>query len=193
MTYRWTDTQVDELKRLYAKGLSFALIAEELGVHSRNAVIGKVHRLGLPLRGGTQTEGLLRRDGGWRRPRPPRPKPKSTMQVAGRLSLVADVWAKFAGTGPSPLPKADNPDDFPNLVALDDLEGHHCRWPIGDPKPGRFGFCGCPKVTGLPYCEDHARRAYQPVKPREKAEPVRVRLPGPVTALRARNIREVVE
>jgi GcrA cell cycle regulator len=43
-----------------------------------------------------------------------------------------------------------------------------CRWPIGDPQQPDFHFCGKKKVTGLPYCEVHARRAFQPPQPRRR-------------------------
>ena len=57
---------------------------------------------------------------------------------------------------------------------LADLEMNDCRWPIGDPQQADFHFCGKKKVTGLPYCEYHARRAFQPPQPRRRDREVSV-------------------
>lgn len=61
-------------------------------------------------------------------------------------------------------PVAVNDDEMPpeKRIKLLDLEPHHCRWGIGDPKKDDFGFCGAQKVPGLSYCMEHARRAYRP-------------------------------
>lgn len=154
----WTDDKVAALRKLWADGLSCSQIGARIGM-SRNAVIGKVTRLGLGARRGASPAD----DPRMRRTRPQRAPVRAGQggPVAGRKSFVADVWAKFGGDGPEPIPKGDDPADFPNLVAFADLKTNSCRWPIGDPKHGRFGFCGEPKVEGLPYCGPHCRRAYQ--------------------------------
>ena len=66
---------------------------------------------------------------------------------------------------------------------VETLEDHHCRWPIGDPQHADFHFCGAKKLTGLPYCECHARRAYNTAQPTEKATPRRSPITGSFVGL----------
>ncbi len=150
----WDDDKVAQLRKLWADGLSASQIAAQLDGVTRNAVIGKVIRLGLAARA----------------PRgPDRKAARRAQQRQPRKSFVSDVWAKFGGSGPEGMPVGDDPADHPDLVALVDLEPHQCKWPIGDPKHGRFGFCGHERETGLPYCAAHARRAYKAPESRREA------------------------
>lgn len=140
----WTDERVEELKRLHAQGLTFQQIGDKIGT-SRLAVGGKIHRLGLN--------------------RGSRAKPSTRpVSAAQRAFVTGGLWSRPPHEQPQPMPHRDRetPADVSGLVAFADLENHHCRWPVGDPKHEGFGFCGGPRVIGLPYCEAHARRAYQP-------------------------------
>lgn len=156
----WNDERVDLLKKLWGEGLSASQIATRLGAVTRNAVIGKVHRLGLSGRATTSRMKSHR----------PRPRPQPIKKVAK---------PRFAAPGNRPLDRLYQADPEPYVPMAEELvipigerktiqtllEGH-CRWPIGDPQEADFHFCGKGKVQGLPYCEFHARRAFQPPQPR---------------------------
>ncbi len=157
MAADWSDDRIDALKKLWAEGLSGNQIANRLGGGvSRNAVIGKLHRLGLSGRGTGTAKTMrdaLRKVPVSQLPRvdrtPSRPKP--AMPAMPRLVAepvaepVAEVWV------PHELRKG-----------LLDLEDGDCRWPIGDPRSDDFHFCGHRKVAGMSYCAMHAARAYDP-------------------------------
>lgn len=172
----WNEERVELLKKLWAEGLSASQIAGRLGEVTRNAVIGKVHRLGLSGRATTS------------RMKSHRPRPRA--QAAKRLARP-----RFPQVGNSPLHRLYQADTEPyvppaeELViplaerrSIETLAECDCRWPIGDPQESDFHFCGKKKVVGLPYCEFHARRAFQPPqtrRPREIVEPTVVAaLPG---------------
>ena len=156
----WSDAKIEELKQLWAQGYSCSQVGIALGV-SRNAVIGKVHRLGLPLRGPTSSRVTRAK-----RQSMPKPRKKPFMFNApfGTEALRA---IRQAG---APLPPPHE-TDIPR-VSMADLQEHQCRWVVGDPATvGSYGplFCGEKRIPGLPYCEPHARRAYQPPQPRRPA------------------------
>ena len=134
----WTDERVEQLKALWTEGLSASQIARVLGSVTRNAVIGKVHRLGLAGRAGP--------------PRAERPR----TQVARRPAVHA--------AAPAPQIVEEEPvvledGHFATVLTIND---RMCRWPIGDPAESEFHFCGHKPRFGSPYCEAHARKAYQP-------------------------------
>lgn len=140
----WTRERVDTLTRLWRDGLSASQIAVALGGVTRNAVIGKVHRLGLggrtkAARPGTCRAAPLRRTGGGgRRPAPVRPSPR-------RVAAAPES---------------------PGLATVLTVGAHACRWPIGDPLAAGFTLCGQPRVRGA-YCDEHAAQAYRPRRPRD--------------------------
>ncbi len=157
----WTDERVDLLKKLWSEGLSASQIAGRIGSVTRNAVIGKVHRLGLSGRATTSRMKTHR----------PRPRVVNQKRIAAR--------ARFPAVGNPALRALYQPDAEPFVPAVEELvipmherktletlTETHCRWPIGDPQHADFHFCGKGKVPGLPYCELHARRAFQPPQPR---------------------------
>jgi GcrA cell cycle regulator len=143
----WTPTRVDTLKSLWLGGLSASVIAKALGGVTRNAVIGKVHRLGL---GGRMPGGVLGEKATLQPPRPPR------IRVARPPSQRTEPPVTLV-----------EPLEGPGLVsALEHVDVRGCHWPIGDPKSDAFSFCGRPAGDG-PYCRGHDRAAHQPrpVKP----------------------------
>ena len=165
----WTDDRVDLLKKLWGEGLSASQIAVRLGGVTRNAVIGKVHRLGLSGRATTS------------RMKSHRPRNR----VPG--SPKRNTKSRFTNTGNSALRALYHPDSEPyappeeeiviplaERKSIQTLEESHCRWPIGDPQSPGFHFCGKPKVPGLPYCEHHSRRAFQPPQARRRDRNVKV-------------------
>lgn len=150
--FPWLDEHVAVLERLWREGESCSRIAKALGGGlSRNAVIGKVHRLGLS---GRATTSRMKTTRPRRHPKRPAPRPAGT------------PFAEFLRRQPQePTPVVQAADDTARVTfaQLDaDRPHQHCRWPVGDPRLPGFGFCGCQPVPGLPYCEQHARRAYAP-------------------------------
>lgn len=144
MSAVWTDERTTLLRELWGNGESASRIARRLGGVSRNAVIGKVFRLGLPRRH-TATRDLPTR----RPKRPPAPR-----------KLVVPK-AKWTPEPPRPEPLA--PLD-PTLGVLR-LSTFACRYPIGDPAQPGFAFCGRTCDEEKAYCCDHARICYVPSKP----------------------------
>jgi GcrA cell cycle regulator len=155
----WTDERVEMLKKLWGEGLSASQIAGRLGGVSRNAVIGKVHRLGLSGRTTTSRNTSARkrpRIGVIKRPAKPR------LSANGNPAFRA-LYAE--GDGYTPI-EEDNDIAVADRVKLVDLTEHSCRFPIGDPQTPEFGFCPHEKVPGLQYCKKHAQRAFQPPQAR---------------------------
>lgn len=130
----WTDERVALLKKMWNEGKTAAEIAKELGGVTRNAVIGKAHRLKLSNR-------------------------LSPIQQNNKKPVVKVVEEK-----PLPRKVANDTaiSDLEIVgVQLSELKEKMCRWPIGDPKEPDFRFCGCQAIAGLPYCGEHAKVAYQ--------------------------------
>ncbi|QFT33484.1 GcrA family cell cycle regulator [Roseibium porphyridii] len=167
----WTDERVELLKKLWSDGLSASQIAGELGGVTRNAVIGKVHRLGLSGRAKSSSSSSKPR-----RPRTNAPatgtsapkKPTPQPQTIGATALKADI-------APTPIVEAE-PDLEPiaELVPISErasiltLTERTCKWPIGDPATDDFYFCGRQSDAGVPYCAHHCKIAYQPVADRRR-------------------------
>lgn len=142
----WSQEQIDTLKKLRSEGLSPGRIGDRMG-RTRNAVIGKLHRLGMCERARPAVKMAKL---------PRRPEPKKP--------FILRPLAKQAKPLP-PLPLPAQPVSDVARVAFMDLENHMCRWPVGDPVQG---FCGCDKVPGLSYCAGHAARAFanpMPIRP----------------------------
>lgn len=167
--FDWTDAAVSKLKVLYFDGKSCSAIGAALGC-GRNAVIGKVHRLGLPLRG--QSGGKVQADAA-RKGRKARKSPESFMTASGKTVPSRPDGMGWVRLDPDRSVKLAAPpdDDIPaTAVSIVDLEPHHCRWVHGDSR-GKHAYCGKPKVLGLSYCEGHAARAYRapPTQPERDA------------------------
>ena len=143
----WTDERVTVLKKLWLEGLSASQIAKQLGGVTRNAVIGKVHRLGLS---GRATPSQPSRPAY----RPQRPR----AQVQAPAAAPAPRRAEPVLRTPTPAPMPD----LPGTATVLTLGAHMCKWPIGDPSGGDFSFCGRRTQHEGPYCIEHARVAYQP-------------------------------
>ena len=159
----WTDERVELLKKLWADGLSASQIAGRLGGVTRNAVIGKVHRLGLSGRATSSRSSAPRP----RRNHIPRQHraPSLTFGTRGNLALKPSYEAEYE---PVPAPVEELVIPLHERASILTLKESMCRWPIGDPSEEDFHFCGRKKVGTLPYCEHHARMAYQPVQSRRR-------------------------
>lgn len=182
----WTDDRVATLTKLWAEGLSASQIAKQLGGVTRNAVIGKVHRLGLSGRA-----------------KPSRPKPAKT-KTAPRTTAKRKTsrsaprttasTASAAATKPAPeqLPVSVEPPleakplkdgSYATILTLTD---HMCKWPIGDPGADEFRFCGRKTDPDEPYCTPHSMVAYQPSRRRNSAGKMISVGPAPTSRKRIR-------
>ncbi|MEM9169561.1 MAG: GcrA family cell cycle regulator [Pseudomonadota bacterium] len=158
----WNEERVEMLKQLWAEGLSASQIAGKMGGVTRNAVIGKVHRLGLSGRAAPA--------------KPQRGRTFSDESAPPQTASAAEPEAP-AITEPefiAPLQLDDG-----ELTTVASLSKNMCRWPIGDPATDDFHFCGKPTAVGKSYCAYHARLAFQPSQ--RRPEP-RKEAPRQITA-----------
>jgi len=157
----WNDERVDVLKKLWSDGLSASQIASRLGGVTRNAVIGKVHRLGLSGRATTSRMKSHR----------PRVRSQAAKRLKPRMANAGNTAFRnlyLGDTEPYVQPAEELVIPLSERKYIQTLTGSCCRWPIGDPQLPEFHFCGGKKIPGLPYCEVHARRAYQPPQARRR-------------------------
>lgn len=158
----WPPEMIEALTRHWHDGKSAGQISRLMPQFTRNAIIGKASRLGLD---GRQSP-IIRT-----------PSPRPPMTAAQRMRKVRAERARAAGieladrqTAPKEISSAPAPvlqprrpvEEHPGATLLM-LTDHICRWPIGDPRHPDFHFCGHASAEGLPYCDDHAARAYQPM------------------------------
>ena len=157
----WTDERVELLKKLWSDGLSASQIAAELGGITRNAVIGKVHRLGLSGRAKSASAGA---------PRPRKPRAPAHMLRIGRGAIRGNTALAHAYE----IEVENEPELIDNIIPIGqrrtllELNEQTCRWPVGDPGSGDFFFCGGNTIGGLPYCAYHSRIACQPAADRRR-------------------------
>ncbi len=165
----WTDERVERLKKLWNDGLSASQIAAELGGITRNAVIGKVHRLGLSGRAKAPSSSVPRQ----RKPRAPAQMFRSVRPATrGNTALAAHFEAAYE-LAPEPEPELiENVIPIGQRCSIIDLNDEKCHWPIGDPGQPDFFFCGGKTISSLPYCAYHCRIAYQPVADRRREKRV---------------------
>ncbi|GGX59934.1 hypothetical protein GCM10007385_31460 [Tateyamaria omphalii] len=182
----WTDERVELLKKMWGEGQSASQIAKELGGVTRNAVIGKVHRLGLSNRagGGGSSTSTAKAEA---KPKPapkakaePKVQPKTepaVKPVETKTSLPARKQIIPAGQPLPPQPSANeiSPEALAKVnevekkakkISLMELTERTCKWPVGDPATDNFWFCGLPVQQGKPYCEAHVGVAFQPMSSR---------------------------
>ena len=182
----WTDDRVETLKKMWGEGQSASQIAKELGGVTRNAVIGKVHRLGLSNRATTGTAAKAEPKA---KPAPKaEPKAKAAPKADGPImqtqsatppkqSLPARKQIIPAGQPLPPQPSANeiSPEALAKVneiekkakkIGLMELTERTCKWPVGDPATENFWFCGLPVKQGKPYCEAHVGVAFQPMSAR---------------------------
>ena len=161
----WTDERVERLKQLWSDGLSASQIAAQLGGVTRNAVIGKVHRLGLSGRAKSSSSSPRPRKP--RAPSHPMRTSRSGPRTIGNTALKAAPAVK-PRPAPEPVPIESIVVPISKRATILTLTEHTCKWPIGDPGDQDFHFCGNTSKAGLPYCEYHCRVAYQPIGERRR-------------------------
>jgi len=140
----WTTERVELLKQHFEAGLSCRDIAAQIGV-SRNAVIGKLTRLGL-TRGPTNVEQRL----------------LATTKERGARSVPRAQYRMLQVVYDHTKPVIDAPIASEQTCSLLELSEERCRWPISTPGEEGFCFCGNTPLKGLPYCAGHTRLAYKP-------------------------------
>lgn len=190
----WTDERVETLKKMWGEGQSASQIAKELGGVTRNAVIGKVHRLGLSNRAGSGGSSATKaapkeKPAKVAAPKAP-PKPKTTAAPASKpakqepeldengIPISAARRAIIPAGQPLPpqpsaneispeaLAKVSEVEKQAKRISLMELTEKTCKWPVGDPATDDFWFCGLPVQAGKPYCEAHVGVAFQPMSSR---------------------------
>ncbi|WP_417411218.1 GcrA family cell cycle regulator [Hoeflea sp.] len=174
----WTDERVERLKKLWADGLSASQIAAQLGGVSRNAVIGKVHRLNLPGRAKSGGQASVRTKRTTAAPRAPnyagrtaatqttRPVGRSSGGAALKQDMDLDV---VASEEIDTRPMDDVVVPISRRLTLVELSERTCKWPVGDPLQEGFHFCGNDSGDASPYCGYHAKMAFQPSSERKRA------------------------
>jgi GcrA cell cycle regulator len=165
----WTDEVVEQLKQHWIDGKSASQIASLLGNGvTRNAVIGKVHRLGLAGRAKTPNASIAR---------PRRIAAPPAHRIAGpRLGSHAPRMIRGAtalALAPQTLSELEAPEYESVVVPMSlrvtivELKESMCRWPLGDPATSEFRYCGSHTASG-PYCAYHGGLAYQPAQERRR-------------------------
>ncbi len=188
----WTDERVETLKKMWGEGQSASQIAKELGGVTRNAVIGKVHRLGLSNRAGsggsTATKAAPKEKPAAATKPAPKPatkaKPASTppkeepeldengipISAARRAIIPAGQplppQPSANEISPEALAKVSEVEKTAKKITLMELTEKTCKWPVGDPATEDFWFCGLAVQQGKPYCEAHVGVAFQPMSSR---------------------------
>jgi len=161
----WTDERVALLKKLWTEGHSASQIASQLGGVTRNAVIGKVHRLGLS--GRATPSRPVKKPPRLARPKPPRQKVAAPVAAASEKAAPVRTASlqQAERDAAAILPPAILEDG--STASILNIRDSMCKWPIGDPADANFAFCGR-KAEGGVYCAEHAKVAFQPAKKRER-------------------------
>lgn len=191
----WTDERVEMLKTMWGEGKSASQIAKELGGVTRNAVIGKVHRLGLSNRSTPSKATKEKAPAKEAAPKPAskakdtapaepkkaaKPAPSAEKPAAAAPASSISPARKAIVPAGQPLPPQPSNSEISeealaNVAAVEkkakklklmELTEKTCKWPIGDPATEDFWFCGLSVQQGKPYCEAHTSVAFQPMSSR---------------------------
>ena len=168
----WTKERTTLLEKRWTEGKSAAEIAKELGGVTRNAVIGKAHRMGLSGRPSPIKKATAKKKAA--------PKKKAAAAKKAPAKKPTQKKKKTEEPKQTPLPKSIKPipagpkkkkkerPKSENLGILD-LTDRICKWPIGDPQSAEFHFCGDDVHPGRPYCVSHCTEAYQALQKKAAA------------------------
>ncbi|WP_274630133.1 GcrA family cell cycle regulator [Arvimicrobium flavum] len=168
----WTDERVEQLTKLWAEGLSASQIAAQLGGVSRNAVIGKVHRLHLSSRGRTTSSGSRPKKAAQSSPSKAAPKPVTSPRIVTTTVGATALQAQFDAEPVARQhlrPVTDVVVPISRKLQLIQLSEKTCKWPNGDPLSEDFSFCGNDVGESGPYCSFHASVAFQPAAERRRS------------------------
>jgi len=197
----WTDERIERLKKMWADGATASQIADELGGVSRNAVIGKAHRLGLEQRPSPVKHEEKEKKAATApsapaaakaAPRVETPAPRAAApaaQASAPNRSAPEMQYRSIGPGgfirqgpgdqqppipPAPprrLVPAKPSPEVADKTSLLELNDRICKWPIGHPGEPDFHFCGEQSNPGFPYCVQHCGVAYQAQLPRRDRRP----------------------
>lgn len=179
----WTDERVEMLRRLWSEGHSASQIAEKLGGVSRNAVIGKVHRLKLESRAKSAPEEKPVVVAVAEPAVAAAPRVVASQVLAAQVMQTSRPVARTMGATALKVEVEDEIEERVEPIArkgaevvpmmrklsLVQLTERTCKWPIGDPLSPDFHFCGDHSGDGTPYCSFHAKLAFQAVTERRRA------------------------
>lgn len=143
----WTDEKVEQLRQLWSQGLTANEIAKKLDV-TKNAIVGKVHRLCLTARPSPIKS---------KNPELPLEENEQSVTVEAECKEQTIEVAEEVAVAPQAAAKSEKEHTNIKLVNLD---SHTCRWPIGDPRDDDFCFCGKKVRSGQTYCDEHSMMAY---------------------------------
>ena len=146
----WNEEKVNKLKELWGKGNTASQIAEIIGGISRNAVIGKAHRLNLSAK--IKTRSAVNSNQNLENPI----SEKNVKSKRGRRSKFKSL-----------IIEKDFEPEKPKQ--LEELDENSCKWPIGHPDESSFYFCGRTSLKDFSYCKLHLLYAYQPKGKKEEA------------------------
>ena len=168
----WTDERVETLRKLWAEGLSASQIAAQLGGVSRNAVIGKVHRLKLSSRGRATAAPARQKKaqgtGGAKSVTRSATVTRTAATSIGATALQQQFDAEpVARQYLRPVENVVVP--ISRRLQLVQLNERTCKWPNGDPLSEDFHFCGNDSAESGPYCAYHAKIAFQPASERRRS------------------------
>lgn len=149
----WTPELIKDLKKLWKKGLTTGEIGRLIGM-SKNAVVGKAHRLGLESR-----PSPIRRE----KVVAPKSQKVNKADLKVAVSSVEDQKEEVQSVLTEKMTKQAKKHIKSKGVKLVDLKPTSCRWPEGDPKDPDFHFCGKEALPGKSYCEEHSQVAYSGV------------------------------
>ncbi|MCB1491030.1 MAG: GcrA family cell cycle regulator [Rhodobiaceae bacterium] len=167
----WTDERVELLRKLWTEGHSASQIAAQLGGVTRNAVIGKVHRLGLSGRGKSTRPSTARTKPQRTYRAPSRPTRSGPLPTVGNAALSVDI-EEAPAPQPEARPRLQEVAPVSKKASIMQLTDRVCKWPIGDPQSPEFHFCGNDAQAGTPYCSYHVKVAYQPTTDRRQRKVV---------------------
>lgn len=174
--FKWPIEAVDQLKALFAGGLSAGQIAIEMNIGvSRNAIIGKISRLGLQR---ASRAPFIRKPQAPRTPGPSKPKPRKITDYAKDTSLATRAIARKQRAEQDPteiidlLPDSDIPIAQRRTIVT--ITDDTCHWPVGTPGADDFFFCGA-VTASRPYCTAHCHRAYDKVRTHQSVREARER------------------
>lgn len=187
----WTDERVELLKKMWGEGQSASQIAKELGGVTRNAVIGKVHRLGLSNRNTGGSSDAAAKSAKEKPAKAKAAQPAAKPAKPAPAAAPAEPASEPAAPAPTPARRQIIPAGQPlppqpsaneisaealarvseiekkaKKLSLMELTERTCKWPVGDPATEDFWFCGLPVQQGKPYCEAHVGVAFQPMSSR---------------------------